>query len=123
MYAEREFPTDVMSVDFEFEEGLFRVIAIPADDTIETVWPATADSHPSYPDPVPMASEFWGPLLGMDVLHWRTMTNQRGYTDALEMELTTRTGEYRTRFIRIESIGSRLAIHEMAATRSVDSDC
>jgi hypothetical protein len=122
MYAEPAYPEDVELVEFEFDEGRFRVTVIPDDDTIETAWRlATEVTNPLDPRLVRVPHEFWASLLGWNVLHWRIMTNQRGYTDAIELEMTPPAGEYRRRFVRIEAGASRLRIQEMVAARTTDA--
>lgn len=120
MYAALAFPEDVEVVEFEFDEGRFRVTVIPDDDTLETLWLSGMEvTKPFDPHLVRAAHEFWTSLVGWYVLHWRVMTNQRGYTDAIELEMTPPAGEYRRRFVRIEASSSRLRIQEMVAARTV----
>ncbi len=119
MYAEPAFPEDVVAVELEFSEGRYRVSVNPDDDTVETGWLAMEVANPLDPQLVTVPHEFWAPLVGMCVLHSRMMTNQRGYTDAIELEMTPVAGEYRKSFVRIEAIASRLEIQEMVALRTV----
>jgi hypothetical protein len=121
MYTEAAFPGEVVSVEFKFEEGRFRVTVVPDDDTLDTAWLTTTGGNSEDRDLVPLPREFWASFVGMGVLHWRIMTNHRGYSDALEMELVTRTGDHLKRFVRIEAISSRLQIQEMVAVRTTDS--
>lgn len=119
MYAAPVFPEDVEVVEFEFDEGHFRVTVIPDDDTLETVWlSATEVTNAFDPHLARVAHEFWTSLVGWYVLHWRVMTNERGYTDAIELEMTPSAGEYRRRYVRIEASSSRLRIQEMVAART-----
>ncbi len=118
MYASPDLPDFVDSVDLIFDHSIVRVAVDSLDDTVRC-------TRLSPPVPLPtegaqaLTSGFWEPLLGKVLTAAWHMTNDRGYRDAVELQLRDSVNEGGYTIVRIEAAASGLWISELTATRSV----
>lgn len=118
MYASAELPDSVEAIDLFFDHLVVRVSVESLDDTVYCVRLSPPIAAPGEHMET-LTSGFWQPLLGKVLTATWRMTNERGYNDAVELQLRDSVNKGAYALVRIEAAASGLWITELAPTRSV----